>query len=121
RNRFDVIHIHEPLQPTLPYLTSWFTPGTPKISTFHAFSESASWSLKAARQLCAPMILPFIGRAIAVSKPAARFASDNWKRTISVIPNGIATDVFHPGERAGANWRPGDPVLRLFYIGRLSD
>ena len=121
RNRFDVIHIHEPLQPTLPYLISWFTPGIPKICTFHAFSESASWRLKAARQLCTPLILPFIGRAIAVSKPAARYASDNWKRPIGVIPNGVATDVFHPGTRTGGGRRPGDPVLRLLYIGRLSD
>ena len=121
RNRFDVIHIHEPLQPTLPYWISWFTPGIPKICTLHAFSESASWRLKAARQLCAPLILPFIGRAIAVSKPAARYASDNWRGPISIIPNGVATDVFHPGARTGASWRPGDGVLRLLYIGRLSD
>ncbi len=121
RNRFDAIHIHEPLQPSLPYLASWFTPGIPKICTFHAFSEDASWSLKAGRQICAPFILPFIGRAIAVSKPAARYAADNWPRPISVIPNGVATDVFHPGARTGAAWRPGDGVLRLFFIGRLSD
>lgn len=121
RNRFDVIHIHEPLQPLLPYLVSWFTPGIPKICTFHAFSEDASWRLKAARQVFAPLILPLIGRAIAVSKPAARFASDNWQRPISVIPNGVATDVFEPGARIGDDWRPGNPVVRLFYIGRLSD
>ena len=121
RNRFDVIHIHEPVQPLLPYLVSWFTPGIAKICTFHAFSEDASWRLKAARQVFAPLILPFIGRAIAVSEPAARYASDNWQRPISVIPNGVATDVFHPGTRVGSTWRPGDPVLRLFYIGRLSD
>ncbi|MEP6832523.1 MAG: glycosyltransferase family 4 protein [Gemmatimonas sp.] len=121
RNRFDAIHIHEPLQPSLPYWVSWFTPGIPKLCTFHAFAEDASWSLKAGRHICAPGILPFIGRAIAVSKPAARFASDNWQRPISVIPNGVATDVFHPGARTGAGWRPGDGVLRLFFVGRLSD
>ncbi|MEO7359861.1 MAG: glycosyltransferase family 4 protein [Gemmatimonadaceae bacterium] len=121
RNRFDAIHIHEPLQPSLPYLASWFTPGIPKICTFHAFSEDASWSLKAGRQICAPVLFPFIGRAIAVSKPAARYASDNWHRPISIIPNGVATDVFHPGARTGANWRPGEGVLRLFFVGRLSD
>ena len=121
RNRFDAIHIHEPLQPSLPYWVSYFTPGIPKLCTFHAFSEHASWRLKTARQACAPLILPFIGRAISVSKPAARYAADNWRGPISVIPNGVATDVFHPGARAGTNWKPGDPVLRLFYIGRLSD
>ena len=121
RNRFDVIHIHEPLQPTLPYLTRLFTPGVPKVCTFHAFAESASWRLKCAQKIFAPLILPSIGRAIAVSKPAARYASDNWHRPISIIPNGVATDVFHPGTRTGTEWRPGDGVLRLFYIGRLSD
>lgn len=121
RNRFDAIHIHEPLQPSLPYWVSWFTPGIPKLCTFHAFAENASWRLKAGRQICAPAILPFIGRAIAVSKPAARFASDNWQRPMSVIPNGVATDVFHPGARNGSAWRPGEGVLRLLYIGRLSD
>ncbi|MEP6781457.1 MAG: glycosyltransferase family 4 protein, partial [Gemmatimonadaceae bacterium] len=121
RNRFDAIHIHEPLQPLLGYLTSWFTPGIPKIATFHAFAEDASWRLKTARQACAPLVLPFIGSAIAVSNPAARYASDNWQRPISVIPNGVATDVFHPGARTGASWRPGDGVLRLLFVGRLSD
>lgn len=121
RNRFDVIHIHEPIQPLLPYLVSWFTPGIPKICTFHAFAENASWSLKAAQKIFGPLILPLVGRAIAVSKAAARYASDNWKRVISVIPNGVATDVFQPGSRTGTGWKPGDPVLRLLYIGRLSD
>lgn len=121
RHHFDAIHIHEPLQPSLPYWASWFTPGIPKICTFHAFSEDASWSLRSGRQICAPVLFPFIGRAIAVSKPAARYASDNWPRPISVIPNGVATDVFHPGARTGAGWRPGEGVLRLLYIGRLSD
>ena len=106
RNRFDAIHIHEPLQPTLPYWASWFTPSVPKICTFHAFSEHASWSLKAGRQICAPVLLPFVDRAIAVSKPAASgaAASAGDSRTVEIQK---MTEQARREMRPGKCSRPG--------------
>ena len=36
---FDVIHIHEPLQPALSYWSVWLTRRVPHVATFHAFME----------------------------------------------------------------------------------
>src|SRR6266540_7242107 len=40
KHRFDVMHVHEPLQPSLSYYATWATWGMPHVATFHAFSET---------------------------------------------------------------------------------
>jgi phosphatidylinositol alpha-mannosyltransferase len=115
RHRFDVIHIHEPLLPSLAYWAIWATPGTPHIATFHAFGEDRSTTLQAAARLGSLTVYPFIQRAIAVSSAAADYAGGTWSRPITIIPNGVSTQLFSPGP-------PTSPeALRLLFVGRLSD
>jgi phosphatidylinositol alpha-mannosyltransferase len=115
RNRFDVIHIHEPLLPSLAYWTIWATPGTPHIATFHAFGEDRSTTLQAAARFGSLTVYPLIQRAIAVSSAAADYAAATWSRPITIIPNGVSTQFFSPA--------PATPseALRLLFVGRLSD
>jgi len=98
-NRFDVIHLHEPMVPSIAFWTAWLTPGVPKLTTFHAYGESPHWALRAAHKLFAAIQFPFIQRAVAVSVPAADYAGIAWKRPMLIVPNGISTQQFPPAER----------------------
>lgn len=113
QQQFDVLHIHEPLPPVVPYYATWMSPGVPKIATFHAYSERSSLMLLAARRVFGPFILPFIHRGIAVSEPASRHARIDWSGPLNIIPNGICARVFSPGA-----YRSSHRELRLLFVGR---
>jgi len=113
---FDVIHIHEPLQPALSYWSVWLTRKVPHVATFHAFSEDEGVVLRWARKLWGMMMFPWIQRAIAVSEPAARYARDAWSRELTIIPNGVPTDIFTPP----AHHTYG-PQVKLLFVGRIGD
>jgi phosphatidylinositol alpha-mannosyltransferase len=127
-HRFDVIHIHEPLQPALSYWSVWLTRRIPHVATFHAFMERESFVLRWARKLWGAMLFPWIQRAIAVSEPAARYAKAAWHRELPIIPNGVPTQIFTPraepgsGPEAGgaAEAAAGSPV-KLLFVGRIGD
>jgi phosphatidylinositol alpha-mannosyltransferase len=118
-HRFDVIHIHEPLQPALSYWSVWLTRRIAHVATFHAFMEHESFALRWARKLCSAMLFPWIQRAIAVSEPAARYARAAWHRELPIIPNGVPTRIFTP-PRELAEAAPGAPV-KLLFVGRIGD
>jgi phosphatidylinositol alpha-mannosyltransferase len=130
-NRFDVIHIHEPLQPALSYWSVWLTRHIPHVATFHAFMEQESVMLRWARKAWGATMFPWIQRAIAVSAPAARYASEAWNRELAVIPNGVPTDIFTPPDDYEApdvhslsdphfHAAPRAPV-KLLFVGRIGD
>jgi phosphatidylinositol alpha-mannosyltransferase len=114
---FDVIHVHEPLQPALTYWSVWMTRGIPHVATFHAFAEAEGRALTAARRVFGATIFPWFQRAIAVSPAAARYASAAWSRELTIIPNGVPTAIFHPPEVPRAD----DGIVRLLFVGRLGD
>jgi phosphatidyl-myo-inositol alpha-mannosyltransferase len=115
-HRFDVIHIHEPLQPALSYWAVWLTRHIPHVATFHAFMEEEGLLLRWARKAWGATLFPWIQRAIAVSEPAARYASGAWARELPIIPNGVPTDIFTPPatHHNGAN-------VKLLFVGRIGD
>ncbi len=115
---FDVIHIHEPLQPSLSYWSVWMTTHVPHVATFHAFSEEESRALGWARKAWSATMFPWFQRAIAVSEPAARYASYVWNRSMSIIPNGVPTDIFTPPTTNGHAF---DAPVKLLFVGRLGD
>jgi phosphatidylinositol alpha-mannosyltransferase len=118
-NKFDVIHIHEPCQPSLSYYAIWLTRKIPHVATFHAYAETETKTFILARKIWAPTIFPFFQRGIAVSERAARYASVSWKRPLSVIPNGVPTDIFTPAPPKLINGHKA-PV-RLLFVGRIGD
>jgi phosphatidylinositol alpha-mannosyltransferase len=117
---FDVVHVHEPLVPLLPYYALWFSPGAAHVCTFHMYAEHEPRGSQAARALLGRATFPAYQRAIAVSPPAGAYAERAWKRDLALIPNGVATKTFVPGNRRARVPVPGDP-LRLLFVGRWDD
>jgi phosphatidylinositol alpha-mannosyltransferase len=116
-HEFDVMHVHEPLQPSLSYYSVWSTPKLPHVATFHAYAENEGRALNWARRFFAKLLLPRFQRAIAVSEPASRYARATWKRELPIIPNGVPTRIFRPPVAAAPHGGP----LRLLFVGRLGD
>jgi phosphatidylinositol alpha-mannosyltransferase len=122
QNQFDVIHVHDPLVPALPYWMAWLSGQVPKVCTFHAFAEQPTLGQRLGHRLTAPWLLPRYKRAMAVSLPAQQFVRRIWRRPLSIVPNGVHTDVFTPGPDFDLARRVDtDHPLRLFFCARLSD
>ncbi|MCA9753675.1 MAG: glycosyltransferase family 4 protein, partial [Gemmatimonadetes bacterium] len=92
---YDVVHVHEPLSPTLPLLAiERARPRTLVVGTFHA-SARRGVAYRAAR----PWLRPYSERIdvrIAVSQAARRFASRYFDEPYVVVPNGVDPERFHP-------------------------
>ena len=68
---FDVVHIHEPLVPVLPYYALWSSPPSAHVCTFHMYAEDESPAWGVARRAVARAVFASFERGIAVSRPAA--------------------------------------------------
>ncbi len=117
---FDVVHVHEPLVPLLPYYALWFSPGAAHVCTFHMYAEHEPRSSRIARTLLGRATFPSYQRAIAVSRTAGSYAELAWKGDLALIPNGVSTGTFAPGDRAARVPAAVDP-LRLLFVGRWDD
>jgi phosphatidylinositol alpha-mannosyltransferase len=97
RERFDLIHVHEPLAPMLSpaALALW---GGPTVATFHAAGES-TW-----RRFAEPLwgfLLDRIDLRVAVSEQARLAAAPFGPGHYEVIPNGVEIPPeVDPGNRA---------------------
>lgn len=114
---FDVVHIHEPLVPSLSVLSLWATTA-PVVATFHT-SNVRSRVMQAAYPLLRPSIEKIHGR-IAVSEDARRTVTTHIGGDAVVIPNGVDTAAFARAERV-PDWSgtPGRPTL--VFLGRLDE
>jgi phosphatidyl-myo-inositol alpha-mannosyltransferase len=119
QNHFDVIHVHEPLQPSLSYWATWFTRKTPHVATFHAYAEDESRAFGLARKFWGATLFPWFERAMAVSNPAAQYAGAAWKRALQIVPNGVPTDIFTPAPTRLMVDR--NAPVRLLFVGRIGD
>ena len=117
---FDVVHVHEPLVPLLPYYALWFSPRAAHVCTFHMYAEHEPRGSQVARTLLGRATFPAYQRAIAVSRPAGSYAELAWKRDLTLIPNGVSTRTFVPGDRCARVPVAGEP-LRLLFVGRWDD
>ena len=109
--------MHEPPIPSLPYWAAWLTPGVAKICTFHAFNETPSPGIRFGQRVCQFLSERFYDHSLTVSEAAQRHASYAWRKPLTIVQNGVSTDVFVPG----ASRNRGDGVLKLLFVGRLSD
>ncbi len=110
---FDVVHIHEPVAPTIGWdaLTS---ADAPTVGTFHCYSEArlphAVASLLGARRK-----LNHLNLRIAVSEAAAWTGRRFYGGRYRVIPNGVALP--EAGAPAPRRRVPGEP-LRIAFVGQ---
>jgi phosphatidyl-myo-inositol alpha-mannosyltransferase len=86
RERFDVVHVHEPLAPVLSAFALASAP-CPIVATCHSAGERLGWYPIGARLW--GIIAGRIDQRIAVSKSARRAAEPYLGGPFEVIPNGI--------------------------------
>lgn len=117
---FDVVHVHEPLVPLLPYYAVWFSPRAAHVCTFHMYAEHERRTARALRHVAGGLLLRRFHRAIAVSAPAAEFAAGAWPAPMALIPNGVPIATFTP-PAAGSDLPARGAPLRLLFVGHGRD
>jgi phosphatidylinositol alpha-mannosyltransferase len=105
RERFDVVHVHEPMTPAIGVATLAMA-RSPLVGTFHASGE-LSW-MKGAAPLWG-FLAERLDHRIAVSPNAAESARRYLGGEYTVIPNGVALP-----EHAD----PGGRENRVVFVGR---
>ena len=115
REKFDVLHFHEPLMPGLPMTMLRLSPAA-NVGTFHAFAKS-NVGYYYGRPLLKPY-LEHLHRGIAVSEPARAFFNRYFPDfPLRIIPNGIDTSVYRPGLSPIRHLR--DDRVNILFVGRL--
>lgn len=89
--RFDVVHLHEPLAPSITWAALATRPAAPLVGTFHAAGDRTPY------RWTAPLLRPLARRLevrIAVSDVAADLARRHLGGDYEVLPNGIDAGPF---------------------------
>ena len=111
---FDIVHVHEPLAPVLPW-TALRVSKAINVGTFHMYVRR-SRAHRTFRPLLKRWFRNLHGK-IAVSTPAADLISRYYPGYYNIIPNGIALDHF------GADVPPlpqfNDGKINLLFVGRM--
>ncbi|NLT42861.1 MAG: glycosyltransferase family 4 protein [Anaerolineae bacterium] len=108
REAFDVVHLHEPLTPAIPFLALLHSQVL-NVGTFHSYRDSRFSLYQAARAL-KPLMDKLDGR-VAVSPAAKEYVSRYFPGDYVVIPNGINYEYLSA---------PGVPPIQRFSDGRPS-
>jgi phosphatidylinositol alpha-mannosyltransferase len=114
--QYDVVHIHEPLIPSINYWALWSAGRAARVGTFHAFTEYEPAPLWYARRLWSAIAFRSYDRGIAVSPAAARLAREMFDKPLAIIPNGIDTSIYDRPISL-----PGRGPLRLLFVGHWRD
>lgn len=105
----DVVHIHEPLIPSLSLLALW-NATTPTVGTFHAAAESSA-GYRMARPVLERAVRHLTVRT-AVSTAARALVETYFPGDFAITPNGIDIDRF---SKASAIAAPQGPPSILFF------
>jgi phosphatidylinositol alpha-mannosyltransferase len=116
REQFDVVHLHEPLTPVLPYMVL-LNSKSANVATFHAFRANNLWYT--AFRPYMQFVLGRLDRRIAVSDPALEFVSQYFEGPYDVIPNGIDLENF--GKKIEPFPWANDGVPRILFVGRFEE
>jgi phosphatidyl-myo-inositol alpha-mannosyltransferase len=115
---FDIIHLHEPLAPTL-CTTVLRLSRTVNVGTFHASESRPSYrwtKLVFMSGLYKKWFRRLNGR-IAVSKPARDFANRYFPCSYEIIPNGIEMERYNPAVPPLPQFKDGK--TNILFVGRL--
>ena len=108
--QFDVLHLHEPVTPSISVLALMAAEG-PIVATFHT-SMLRSRTMQTAYPIIRPSLEKIAGR-IAVSEDARRTVTTHVGGDAVVIPNGVYVDRFADAPRRsawiGTRRRPRSP------------
>ena len=112
QGEFDLLHVHEPITPSISLLAVWAAE-QPVVATFHT-ATPRSRSMQLAGGVLRGAIEK-IDAGIAVSESARNVVVQHLGRDAVVIPNGFQFDDFARREHSGAD-HP-----RLVFLGRLDE
>lgn len=113
REKFDLIHLHSPLFPTLPVLAN-LQSDMPTIGTFHTCMNNGIYYKLYQGKL--QKIMDRLSKKIAVSECCARENQNFFDANFTVIPNGV--DVKWWSENAKKIDRFNDGRINILFIGR---
>ncbi|GAA4727680.1 glycosyltransferase family 4 protein [Isoptericola chiayiensis] len=113
---FDVLHLHEPMTPSLSMLALWVAEG-PVVATFHT-SQVRSRALQIAHPLLRQS-LEKISARIAVSEDARRTLVDHLGGDAVVVPNGVYVDAFDVAPEP--RWQGTAQAPTIAFLGRLDE
>jgi len=119
REKFDIIHLHEPFMPMLCSAVLRFS-DTANVATFHAFGGKPGYRF--GRPISTIMLkrrLRKLDGRIAVSKAAMEFASKYVPGQYDIIPNGIDLELFSPDVSPINEFCDGK--LNILFVGRLEE
>jgi len=118
KEKFDIIHLHEPFMPMLCSAVLRFSDNAANIGTFHACHGSPGYGF--GRPISTMMLKrrrrKLVGK-IAVSKPAMDFARKHIPGYYNIIPNGIDVEHFSPDVSPIDEFCDGK--LNILFVGRL--
>ncbi len=112
---FDVLHVHEPMAPSLSLLACWVASG-PIVATFHT-SMVRSRAMHAAHPVL-QTALEKISARIAVSEAARKTLVEHLGGDAVLIPNGVA--VHRYSSAAPLPGWPGDGGV-IGFLGRMDE
>lgn len=116
-NAFDVVHVHEPVVPSVSMAAAMLSTA-PLVGTFHAaLGRSVSRAIASA-----PMRLYMerIGVRIAVSEEARRTLIEHHGGDAVIIPNGVETAAFRSAQPL-EQWVRTDERPVIVFLGRLDE
>ena len=112
--RFDILHLHSPMVPTLPLLA--LTGSTiPRVGTFHTYFEG-SLIYSALNGRCQRAVDRLDGQ-IAVSNTCIESLGKYFTLKARVIPNGVNTDEFSPAAKPFERFADGR--MNLLFLSRF--
>lgn len=117
RGGFEVVHVHEPISPSLSMLAMWACEG-PLVATFHT-SNARSRTLTTSRPLLQSGLEKIRGR-IAVSEAARQFLLRHVEMDSTVIPNGVYVEDFARAHVA-AHWQGTPQRPTIAFLGRIEE
>ncbi|MCX6538693.1 MAG: glycosyltransferase family 4 protein [Acidobacteria bacterium] len=115
RERFDIVHVHSPLVPTLPLIGILATP-CHRVATFHSYFDHSLfyWAL---RHVAQRYFIDKLDGQIAVSQSCLRALEPYFRMNARIIPNGIDLDAFSPDAPTLSKYDDGK--LNLLFLSRL--
>lgn len=126
QEHFDIVHLHEPLMPTLCTTVLRFSESV-NIGTFHANYQPPKYvpggpldGYNFGRPFSTVFLkkrIQNLNGRIAVSRPAMEFVSKHFPGEYTIIPNGVELQHFSPDIPPIDEFRDGK--VNILFVGRL--